>query len=317
MDAISLEHNAKIYRVPSLQPWKPARKVEAQRDVSFRAAPRRVSCLLGPNGAGKTSIVKILAGLIEPDGGRASVLGQPLAGLGGERRVGLLTSNDRSFYWRLTGRQNLDFFAALHGLRGRERRQRVGEVLEEAGLEPEADKPFRMYSSGMKQKLLMARALLGRPELLLLDEPTNHLDPVARAGMHRFIKDKLIRGRHATVLLCTNDLSEAEKLADHLVLIDRGTVLADGSLATLRARLHTGTVLRLRFAQAPAGSWYEPLGARLRRRQANTVELQLPAGVEAPELVRAALEAGGRLLECGSLEASLEELFQGITGRTP
>lgn len=319
MDAVSLEHIAKTYRVPSLVPWRPARRVEALRDVSFQAEARKVTCLLGPNGAGKTSIVKILAGLIEPDGGGATVLGEALHGLAGglRGRVGLLTSNDRSFYWRLTGWQNLDFFASLHGLKGRGRRQRVGEVLAEVGLQAEADKPFRMYSSGMKQKLLMARALLGRPELLLLDEPTNHLDPVARSGMHRFIREQLIRGRRTTVLLCTNDLSEAQKLADHLVLIDRGTVLAEGSLAALRARIQGSRILSLRFERLPRGAWYAPLGATLRRRQARSLELLLPPEVGAPAVIEAALARGGRLAECRSVEATLEEIFEGLTGAGP
>ena len=302
MDAISLEHIAKIYRVPSLLPWKTARRVEALRDITVRVPGGKISCLLGPNGAGKTTIVKILAGLIEPDRGEGRVLGRPLAELdrGTRGSIGFLTANDRSFYWRLTGRQNLDFFASLHGLKGGDRKQRVREVLADVGLEEQADTPFRLYSSGMKQKLLMARALLGRPELLLLDEPTAHLDHSARTAMHRFIRERLIRARKASVLLCTNDLAEAQKLADHLILIDEGRVLAEGPLDSLRSPVRSSPNLTLSFEKAPARGWDRRLGIRLLRRAAGTMVFAVPREVRTADVVAAAVRHGGRLVGCRS-----------------
>jgi ABC-2 type transport system ATP-binding protein len=315
MDAITLEHIAKVYRVPSLLPWKAARRVEALRDITVRAPERKISCLLGPNGAGKTTIVKILAGLIEPDRGEGRILGQPLTGLDRRirGRIGFLTANDRSFYWRLTGRQNLDFFATLHGLTGRDRKQRVREVLGEVDLEKDADKPFRLYSSGMKQKLLMARALLGRPELLLLDEPTTHLDHTARVAMHRFIKDNLIRARKSSVLLCTNDLSEAQKLADHLILINEGRVLAEGSLDSLRSQVRSSGNLTLSFEKAPARGWDRKLGIRLLRREAGSMVFEVSREVRTADVVEAAVRHGGRLVGCRSDEPSLPEVFERMT----
>jgi ABC-2 type transport system ATP-binding protein len=313
--AVELAHIAKTYRVPTILPWKQARKAEALRDVTFHAPVRRISCLLGPNGAGKTTIIKILAGLIVPDCGKARILEQPLgkAGRGTERRIGVLTANDRSFYWRLTGRQNLDFFASLHGLQGRDRRRRVDEVLAEVDLDEDADKPFRMYSSGMKQKLLMARALLGRPEVLLLDEPASHLDPLARAAMHRFIRGNLISARKASVLLCTNDLSEAEALADHLVLLNRGVVLAEGSLAALRSRLQSSVNLALSFEKMPARNWHRRLKLRVLKDGDSELELQITDRSQVPGIVEEAISNGGRLAGCRIGEASLEEIFQQVT----
>jgi ABC-2 type transport system ATP-binding protein len=304
-----------MYRVPSLLPWKAARRVEALRDITLHAPARKISCLLGPNGAGKTTIVKILAGLIEPDRGEGRILGLPLEGLDRKfrGRIGFLTANDRSFYWRLTGRQNLDFYATLHGLTGRDRKQRVREVLDEVGLEKDADKPFRLYSSGMKQKLLMARALLGRPELLLLDEPTTHLDHGARVAMHRFIRDNLIRTRKSSVLLCTNDLSEAQQLADHLILIDEGRVLAEGSLDSLRSRVRSSGNLTLSFEKAPARGWDRKLGIRLLRREAGSMVFEVPREVRTADVVEAAVRHGGRLLGCRSDEPSLPEVFERMT----
>ena len=135
-DAIILSNISKIYRVPSLLPWKLAKKIEALRDVTFSCPMGKITCLLGPNGAGKTTAVKILAGLVLADSGTADVLGTPLSATSYkfQRKIGLLTSNDRSFYWRLTGRQNLDFFAALNGLKSKQRRERISSVLSEVDL---------------------------------------------------------------------------------------------------------------------------------------------------------------------------------------
>jgi len=183
-------------------------------------------------------------------------------------------------------------------------------VLAEVGLEEAADTPFRLYSSGMKQKLLMARALVGRPELLLLDEPTTHLDPTARAAMHRFIRDKLIRTRRSSVLLCTNDLSEAQDLADHLILIDGGKVLAEGPLDLLRSRVQSAPTLTLVFEKAPARGWDQGLGIRLLRRGAGTMEFAVSPDTRTADVVEAAVRRGGRLVSCQAAAASLADVFR-------
>jgi ABC-2 type transport system ATP-binding protein len=275
-----------------------------------------VSCLLGPNGAGKTTIVKILAGLVLPDKGDAFILGVPLTGAspGLRGRIGLASPNERSFYWRLTGRQNLDFFASLHGLTGREREARVSEVLSAADLLDEASKPFRVYSSGMRQRLLLARALLGRPDILLLDEPTNHLDPLMRSAVHRLIRERLVGEMKATVLLCTHDLAEAQELADHLVFLNNGSVQAEGTLASLRARLQPHVRVVLEFAQFPQPGWDKGLPL-LRLGQAdNTMEAEVQEQALIPDVLEAAISAGARLLSCRHHEESLSEMFQRLSG---
>ncbi len=313
--AVTLEQVAKIYRVPTLKPWQPARRVEALRDVTFHCPEKKITCLLGPNGAGKTTIIKILAGLIKADRGEATVLNVSLGDLNREtqKKIGLLAANDRSFYWRLTGRQNLDFFASLHGMNGKDRRKRVREVLAEVGLQEQADKPFRLYSSGMKQKLLMARALLGQPSILLLDEPTTHLDPNARAATHRFIKNELIRTRKASVILCTNDLSEAQYLADHLVLIDRGIVLAEGTLESVRSGMQTDRRLVMEFEKKPAEKWHRDLGIEVLQKNHLTVECRIHDEDTVSDIIEAAVFNGGKLLGCHVKEASLTEIFSRFT----
>jgi len=272
---------------------------------------------LGPNGAGKTTIIKILAGIVLPEKGDALVLGESVsqAKVAFRNRIGLLTSNERSFYWRLTGRQNLDFFAALYGIKGRKKQERITEILSEIGLESESNKPFRLYSSGMKQKLSLARALIGKPEILLLDEPTTHLDPIAREEMHTFINMRLVQERKATVLICTHDMTEAQKLADHIVLLHQGRVLAEGSMESLRKKLQPGYRLVLEFDRKPKDDWLKDMSMMFFREMDNRVEITVENLSVVPDIVKAAVQGGGRVLRCAHQEKSLEEIFSEITGR--
>jgi ABC-2 type transport system ATP-binding protein len=315
-DSISVSNVSKVYRVPPLLPWKSPTQTEALRDVSFRCPKDQITCLLGPNGSGKTTLIKILAGLVMPDKGDATVHGVSCAGA--ERRpsaaLGVAASGERSFYWRLTGRQNLDFFAALHDIPSGHRRKQVREVLQMTGLEPQADNPVRLYSSGMRQKLLLSRALLGNPRVLLLDEPTTHLDHMSRHSVHQLIRETLVRHMHVSVLLCTNDLNEAQVLADHLVLLRAGTVLGEGSLDSLRARLHTRLRLTLTFEQPPGQGWESGLDIVLRSRDGNAIEFEIPSRDLVPEIVSAAVRYGGRLSGCASSEPTISEVFERMTG---
>ncbi len=315
VDAIAVHNLSKIYHIPSLIPWRRGRTTEALRDVSFACPAGRISCLLGPNGAGKTTIVKILAGLIVADAGRAEILGRSL-GDGtpeGRAHIGLATPNERSFYWRLTGRQNLSFYGALYNLRRRERRERVEEVLSVVELGADAEKPFRLYSAGMKQKLVLARALLGRPQVLLLDEPTTHLDPVAREALHTIIRDRFVEAAGTTILLCTHDLAEAEGLADHVIVLGEGTVRAEGSLASLRSKLRPHLRLRLLFDRLPAAGWDRDVPVTVRGCDSGTMELEVREPGAIPDVVKAVVAAGGRLLGVERCEDSLAEVFARLT----
>jgi ABC-type methionine transport system ATPase subunit len=158
--------------------------VTALDGLDLEVGRGRVFCLLGPNGAGKTTLIKVLATLVLPDGGRASVAGYDVALEPGPAKnaVGYAVSDERSFYWRLTGRQNLEFFGALYGLGGPARDRRIDELLRLAGLEEAADLRFNGYSTGMRQMLAFARALLADAAILLVDEPTRSLDPRPPTG---------------------------------------------------------------------------------------------------------------------------------------
>ena len=171
--------------------------------------------LVGPNGAGKTTLVKLLSTLIVPTSGRANVSGYDLSQeLAIKRAVGLVTSDERSFYWRLSGQQNLAFFAALHGLDWPAAEARSAEVLEQVGLGDQGTKPFQKYSTGMKQRLSIARALLVRPQILFLDEPTKGLDPAATRQLQTVV------GRDAgsvLVVLQTNHIPGVSEVVKRFV----------------------------------------------------------------------------------------------------
>ena len=314
--AIAINNLTKVFKVPSIVPWRKAGKIKALDGASFTCPAGKITCLLGPNGAGKTTLIKILAGIVLPDAGEVDILGTPLSQvtLNMRGKIGLLTPNERSFYWRLTGRQNIDFFAALHGYRGTMKRTRTNEVLSQVALEAEADKPFRLYSAGMKQRLLLARALLGRPEVILLDEPTTHLDPIARDGLHNLIQEDLVGKRGATVLMCTQDLSEAQKLADNLVLLDKGRVLMTGSLTTIRRKLQANYRILLEFEKLPNADWLETIPVLDCKQTASGLEMEVAELSIVPEIIKAAVMHEGRLSSCTHYEKPLPEIFAQVAG---
>jgi len=311
--AIVMEEVVKVYRVPAPLPWKAGRRIQALRGVTLACPSRAVSCILGPNGAGKTTVLKILAGLVIADGGRVVLDGRTVEH-GGDRMartVGIATPNDRSFSLRLSGRQNLEFFGALHGLRGRERSGRIAEVMARADLDEEtADKACMTYSSGMRQKLLIARALLARPPVLLLDEPTARLDPLARRGVHELIRT-LVDQHGITVVLSTHDLSEAQALSDHLVLLHEGRTLAAGTLRDLRALLPPARRVVLEFEVPPRPGWQGDLPAGCSAgSDDHRVEISVQGGEHLiPDVIQAAVANGGRILSCTRAEVPLLDVF--------
>ena len=196
------------------------KKLIALKDINIRVNKGELFGLLGPNGAGKTTLIKILSGLILPNQGNAYVSGYDLARDGKQARrvVGYVVSEERSFYWRLTGRQNLKFFAILNNLSLSEAKYRIDEVIALTGLDDAADRMFKDYSSGMKQKLAIARGLITHPQILLMDEPTKSLDPLAAMNLRRLIKENIVGENKKTVFLATHNLSEAEELCTGLLL---------------------------------------------------------------------------------------------------
>jgi len=201
--------------------------------------------ILGPNGAGKTTLIKILCTLILPTAGRAKVNGFDLERESGRVResIGLVTTDERSFYWRLTGRENLEFFASLHNFYSDKARDMVDDLLGVVDLKDAADVRFLNYSAGMKQRMAIARGLLNDPAVLFMDEPTRSLDPGAAQGLRDFIKEEIVRERGKTIFVSTHNLEEAEELCDRVAIFDDGKIKVIGSPNELKAALGEGSKL--------------------------------------------------------------------------
>jgi ABC-2 type transport system ATP-binding protein len=213
------------------------RPIKAVAGVDLAVEAGELFGLLGPNGAGKTTLVKILSTLILPSEGSALVAGHRLSQAGAIRaRVGLVVSDERSFYWRLSARRNLEFFAAMHGLHGRQAGERVNAVLAQVELQAEAQRRYSDLSGGMRQRVAIARSLLHRPQILFLDEPSRSLDPTAAQHLHDLLQT-LMGQQMMTIFLITHDLREAEKLCRRVALMHRGKINAIGRPAELRRRL--------------------------------------------------------------------------------
>src|SRR5215469_497013 len=212
----------------------------ALHDVSLTVGRGELFALLGPNGAGKTTLLKLLANLSTPDRGRIAIDGIDAARhpLAARRRIGLCTSEERSFYFRLTARANLEFFGALAGLRGKTLRRRIREVVELVDLRASLDQRFESYSSGMRQRLTVARAILADPDVLLLDEPTRAVDPIHAEAIRVLIRDELVNRQRKTVVLATNLLEEAWRLCDRVAIINSGRIVALGAPTLLEQSAH-------------------------------------------------------------------------------
>jgi len=192
--------------------------------------------LLGPNGAGKSTLFKMLATLILPDQGTARIGGHDVVreSTAVRRLVTPVVPDERSLYWRLSARENLRLFAALHHLKPGDDERTVNEMLEVVGLADTAEKMVGQFSSGMKQRLLIARALLARPQVLLLDEPTRSLDPLSARAFRGFLREEIAERQGRTVLLATHNAEEALELCDRLAVLHQGRLLATGTVEELQ-----------------------------------------------------------------------------------
>jgi ABC-2 type transport system ATP-binding protein len=203
------------------------------KNVALTVPTGSITGLLGPNGAGKTTLLRILATTVLPDGGTAKILDRDVTRYTAQVRakLGFVFSEERSFFWRLTARQNLKFFAVLADMDGSAVPGRIGELSDLLRLDQELDKPFRDLSTGMRQRLGIARALLHDPEVLLIDEPTRGLDPGAARRTRTFIKEKLSGEMKKTMLLATHNMEEARQLCDRIAFLKDGRIVTEDEVA--------------------------------------------------------------------------------------
>jgi daunorubicin resistance ABC transporter ATP-binding subunit len=293
-------------------------EVVALDGIDFEVPAGSVFGLLGPNGAGKTTAVRVLATVIAPDGGRAEVLGHDVQreAEAVRYRIGLAGQN-AAVDPNLTGRENLRLIGRLTQLPRGKIESRSGEILERFGLAEAADRPVRTYSGGMRRRLDVGAALVHRPPVLFLDEPTTGLDPEGRNELWDVIRELVADG--TTVLLTTQYLEEADRLADRIVVVDRGRVIADGTPQALKSRLgNTVTELGMTDGQqaARAEALVSGLAGSGAERDGTTLRITSEDGARVLIEVLRALDAEGIVpARLTVREPSLDDVFLTLTGR--
>ena len=279
--------------------------------------------LLGPNGAGKTTTMRMISTLLEPTAGTIRVLGMDVAKEPRAVRahLGAMLSGERSLYWKLTARENLEYFAALYHVAPGETKARIDRSLAAVKLSDRADDYVERFSTGMRQRLALARALLPDPPLILLDEPTVGLDPQASRDLRDRVRDLRAQGR--TVLLTTHYMEEADQLCDRVAIIDHGKIVALDSPAALKRTIRAEEIVRLDIGLTGDGA---PIIERLARagtvarseRHNGTLSLTVHCA-SARELVPAAFdaahEAGATVQHVEVVPVTLEDVFLSLTGR--
>jgi ABC-2 type transport system ATP-binding protein len=299
--------------------------VQALNGVTFHIAKGELVGLLGANGAGKTTLLRILTTMVRADEGTVRIGGADVRenAAAVRDRVSTSLAAERALYWRLSARENLRLWAELYDLPRADVATRIEELLRIAGLSADGHRIVREYSSGMMQRLMIARALLSRPELLLLDEPTRSMDPLSARDFRGFLRNVLLKQYECGVLLATHDADEAFNVCDRVVVLERGRVVATGSaqqlafdvlgsrhvlLAAQRSRDVLDTIAVRHGASVlvpgePAGEW-------------DRFVFRIPGGdSEASAFLSDAISSGVAIASFSREEASLAELIEGVSRR--
>ena len=281
--------------------------------MTFHVKQGEVFGLLGPNGAGKTTTVRLLNGILPPSGGTARVFGlDPV--VDGQRireQTGVLTESP-ALYERLSARENLEFFGTLAGIPAGKLAQRVLDILKFFGLQERVDDKVETYSKGMKQRLALARALVHEPPLLFMDEPTSGLDPEAAQQVNELIAG-LSQRSGQTILLATHNLLEAQRLCDRVAVMNKGRILAMGSLKELTRKLWPVAWVDITFWEAPAatvtGSLKAQRGVIQITGQGETLQVQVESEEVIPQIVQHLTGQGAAILKVNPRDYTLEDIY--------
>jgi ABC-2 type transport system ATP-binding protein len=303
--------------------------IEALGGINLKVKKGETFGILGPNGAGKTTLIKILCTLVLHDSGEVYVNGYDVQKEPTEvlKNVQAVLPGSRGFSWRLSGRQNLEFYAQLYGLKQREAEERIRYLLEFTGLNERAEDIYQRYSTGMQRKLLLCRALLRNTPILLFDEPTVGLD-VASAGEFRdLLRNEMAQGEQKTILLSTHNLVEAQEMCDRIAIIDQGKITACDTPDNIRYTLFEERPVHITFRDA----WFD-------EKQAKTIEhlrttegvygitpdirpnnslhglaLRVDKNLDLSHLLPILLQAELKIVTINTSEPTLEEAFIAIT----
>lgn len=296
MNAVTMNSLSKIYDGGK----------KAVDSVSLSLSQGEVFGFLGPNGAGKTTTVKLLNGMLSPTEGTFRVFGiDPSQNPEKVHALSGVVTEHAQMYDNLTGIQNLVFYGSVFGLSTADSRKHGLELLEQLELVDAKDQKLAAYSTGMRQRLSLARALIHRPQILFLDEPTSGLDPESAQNVHSMIR-RLAAENGITVFLCTHQLRYAQEVCTRYGLMAEGRLLAEGTLEALRDRICSGMKATLKVKNMPADLACRQTGSL-------TFELPIESEEEIPQLVRKITDAGGQIYHISAESPSLEEIYFTLT----
>jgi len=298
-------------------------QVEALKNISLEVKQGEIFGLLGPNGAGKTTLIKLLTTLLLPTAGSAKVNGYDVATAPNQVRgtTGCMLMGERGLYWKMTGRENLEYFGALYHLPPKQRKQRAQEVLDLLSMNDLAERMVETYSSGQKMKLAFAKALINDAPLLILDEPTNTLDVPSASELRAIVRDMNKTGK--TIIYTTHIMAEAETLCDRVAIIDYGELLALGTVEELKTSLDKENVTSFEGvipSEAVLAIEALPFVTKTTRAavnghtQVNVVSKK--AENTLPRLIEILGNSGAVIQKISPEETTLEDVFIAKTGRT-
>jgi ABC-2 type transport system ATP-binding protein len=320
MNAIEIEHLRRVYRAQIGVFNRTVKEVVAVDDISFDVQQGELFGLLGPNGAGKTTTVKMLATLLIPTAGAARIAGLDVVKQANEvrKRIGFIFGGERGLYWRLSGDDNLRYFASLYGVDPEVSKKRIPYLMEMVGLKGRGNERVGGYSRGMKQRLHVARTLLHDPDILFLDEPTIGLDPVGAREFRNVILD--LQAQKKTILLTTHYMFEADALSDRIAIINKGHVVAMDTPGELKKHVSDLSVVEVETFGIPdalmekirALSFVDALSVE-DRGQKQMLLIQTERGAEAVPDVMSALD-GQRIGRVIVREPTLEDAYIRIVG---
>ncbi len=303
-------------------------RVIAVDHIEFGIRRGELFGLLGPNGAGKTTTIKLLSTLLVPDDGTAQVNGFDIVKDEEEVRksIGVVMGGDRGLYWRLSGRENLSFFAKLYDIPTSLAKKRINELLKLVELEERADDMVEKYSRGMKQRLHLIRGLINDPPILLLDEPTLGLDPATARVIRDFAKQELQRNQGKTILLTTHYMEEADQLCDRIAIIDHGKIITLDTPETLKRGISKVKIIKIEATnmnpdteQALSGiNGVQGVAVDYSDSSLGQAEVKMhvdPASEILPEIISFLSSKNVKIRRLEESKASLEDVFISMTGR--